>query len=106
VPPRPCHAFGGITATTTTTTLTASARQHHHSHSHCRCPARSPARLSCRFAADQLTWLIIQSTSGATGLNAMELQDKLNACGECHMQAGRQACLRCHSTPACQELAL
>lgn len=45
------------------------------------CPCPAPAR---RFAADQLTWLVIQSTSGSaasSALNAMELQDKLNACG-------------------------
>ena len=65
---------------------------------HC-CPL---ARLSCRFAADHLTWLIIQSTSGATGLNAMELQDKLNACGEhsCMHACVCTACLptRLHCT--------
>lgn len=51
--------------------------------------ALSPAPCSClhpcSYAADQLTWLVIQSTSGgaaASALNAMELQDKLNACGE------------------------
>lgn len=42
------------------------------------------SRLPRRYAADQLTWLVIQSTSGtASGLDAMALQDKLNECGEC-----------------------
>lgn len=48
--------------------------------------SRRPAHVAPRrWAADQLTWLVIQATSGsaaAAGLNAMELQDKLNACGE------------------------
>lgn len=52
----------------------------------CRPPTSAPALLVCspcpRYAADQLTWLIIQSTSGMGGLDAMDLQDKLNACGK------------------------
>jgi hypothetical protein len=47
-----------------------------------------PCLPSRSFAADQLTWLIIQSTSGAGGLDAMALQDKLNACGACVLLLG------------------
>ncbi|PSC69692.1 Transducin WD40 repeat-like superfamily [Micractinium conductrix] len=32
------------------------------------------------YAADHLTWLVIQATSGVGGLNAKGLQNKLNAC--------------------------
>lgn len=44
--------------------------------------AAVPRPAACRWSAEQLTWLILQSTTGAGGglLAAQDLQDKLNAC--------------------------
>lgn len=60
------------------------------------CPDPHALLPRCSYAADQLTWLVIQSTSGTAtpaSLDAMALQDKLNECGE--WQLGLGCCCVC-----------